>query len=148
MNKVFKDNPSLNEFYQTTDGRPFYGENAAKNHAKTLGEGKGKVAHIVREVEVEASEEDENPSPAEYDMSMTRPQLDAVAKGFEINTDELGTKQDVIDAIDAFINGVTSKDLEDPKDSTESVDASAKTETEEKDTSDKGAEAVETKKTK
>lgn len=36
MNKIFKNNPELKEFYQTSDGQAFFTENAAKLHAKTL----------------------------------------------------------------------------------------------------------------
>lgn len=36
MNEVFEQNPSLEKVYCTSDGTPFYQENDAKNHAKTL----------------------------------------------------------------------------------------------------------------
>lgn len=36
MKKVFEQNPSLEKVYCTSDGTPFYQENDAKNHAKTL----------------------------------------------------------------------------------------------------------------
>lgn len=36
MKKVFEQNPHLAKVYCTSDGTPFYQENDAKNHAKTL----------------------------------------------------------------------------------------------------------------
>lgn len=34
--KIFKAHPSLEVYYKTADGQPFYKEHDAKNHAKTL----------------------------------------------------------------------------------------------------------------
>lgn len=36
MNEIFRNNPGLTEFYQTSDGTAFYTENTALNHARTL----------------------------------------------------------------------------------------------------------------
>lgn len=36
MEQIFKDNPSLDEVYQTSDGKFFYLENDARNHASKL----------------------------------------------------------------------------------------------------------------
>lgn len=36
MEEVFKENPQLKRVYVTTDGTPFYQENDARNHAKSL----------------------------------------------------------------------------------------------------------------
>lgn len=34
--EIFKANPNMDCFFETTDGNAFYTESAAKNHAKTL----------------------------------------------------------------------------------------------------------------
>ena len=36
MHKIFQSNPNLKKAFITSDGTPFYQENDAKNHAKTL----------------------------------------------------------------------------------------------------------------
>lgn len=36
MDQVFKENPNLKEYFKTSDGTPFYSQNAAQNHAKKL----------------------------------------------------------------------------------------------------------------
>lgn len=36
MEQIFKDNPRLDEVYQTSDGKFFYLENDARNHASKL----------------------------------------------------------------------------------------------------------------
>lgn len=36
MEQIFKDNPKLDEVYQTSDGKFFYLENDARNHASKL----------------------------------------------------------------------------------------------------------------
>ncbi|MDN3671691.1 hypothetical protein QWY99_01245 [Flavobacterium branchiarum] len=36
MHKIFESNPDLKKAFITSDGTPFYQENDAKNHAKTL----------------------------------------------------------------------------------------------------------------
>jgi len=46
MEKVFKKNPGLKECYKTADGKCFYQENHAKNHAKNLDD--KNVQHITR----------------------------------------------------------------------------------------------------
>lgn len=46
MEQIFKDNPSLDEVYQTSDGKFFYLENDARNHASKL-ENK-KVMKLIR----------------------------------------------------------------------------------------------------
>lgn len=34
--KIFEKNPHLKEYFKTSDGKSFYSENGATNHAKTL----------------------------------------------------------------------------------------------------------------
>lgn len=63
MNKIFKNNPELKEFYQTCDGQAFFTENAAKLHAKTL---KNKsVVLVQKSAETAAPVEDEKPEKTE-----------------------------------------------------------------------------------
>ena len=63
MNKIFKNNPELKEFYQTSDGQAFYTENAARTHARTL---KNKSVILVeKSAETAAPVEDEKPEEVE-----------------------------------------------------------------------------------
>ena len=54
MDTIFKDNPSLDVAYKTADGKYFYTENGAQNHALTLKN--QEVKKVVRpEEEIEES---------------------------------------------------------------------------------------------
>jgi hypothetical protein len=44
-NPVFEANPSLDCYFKTADGSPFFTENAANNHAKTLKDKTVKAVH-------------------------------------------------------------------------------------------------------
>lgn len=44
-NPVFEANPSLDCYFETTDGSCFFTENAAETHAKTLNDKKVKAVH-------------------------------------------------------------------------------------------------------
>lgn len=117
MHKLFKENKQLNEFYETSDGRAFYTDNAAKNHARTLSEDARKVVHVKREDAIDEVLEDvvqevEATDSKEYDLSMTRAQLNEVALSFGIDAKALKSKQDVIDAIDALVNADEAKEAE------------------------------------
>lgn len=46
MNKIFKDNPTLDVIYKTSDGKYFYLKNEAQKHADTLE--KNKVQRLER----------------------------------------------------------------------------------------------------
>ena len=55
MDTIFKDNPSLDVAYKTADGKYFYTENGAQNHALTLRN--QEVKKVVRpEEEIEKEE--------------------------------------------------------------------------------------------
>lgn len=53
MNDTFKNNPELQEYFETSDGQKFYSENLAKNHARSLD---GKVKHVTRNDEEKDTE--------------------------------------------------------------------------------------------
>ena len=58
MDSIFKDNPGLDVAYKTADGKYFYTENGAQNHALTL---KNKeVKKVVRTEEATEKEEVKN----------------------------------------------------------------------------------------
>lgn len=46
MDEIFKNNPDLHEYYETSDGQKFYTENLARNHARSLD--KNEVQHVTR----------------------------------------------------------------------------------------------------
>lgn len=123
MNKIFQNNPQLDVYFETSDGTPFYTENAAKNHAKDLKD--KEVKRIERDVEVVEDNSSETP---EYDMSMTRQELEKVADFYEVETSKAEKKQDVIDLIDAKLKGEESDD-------------DSKAEDSKKEDSDKGADS-------
>ena len=103
--KVFADHPNLKEYWKTSDGKPFYSENAAKNHARTL---KDKhIDHVERkgstvvDSKSKSKKENKETTEVEYDMGNSRSELNEIAKDFGVEKpEELETKQDVIDAID------------------------------------------------
>jgi|SRR5690554_235127 len=124
MSKIFQNNPQLDAYFETSDGTPFYTENAAKNHARDLKD--KEVKRIDRDVEVVEDNSSETP---EYDMSMTRPELEKVADFYEVDTSEAAKKQDVIDLIDAKLKGEKSDDDSTAEDSkTEDSDKGADSE--------------------
>jgi hypothetical protein len=59
-NDIFKQNPELNEVFETADGNSFYLRNAAENHAKTLKDKKitrkTNPSKEVSEVDIDAPE--------------------------------------------------------------------------------------------
>lgn len=59
---IFKDNPALERFHQTSDGTPFFNDGDARNHAKTL---KDKTVKVVNKSDVAAAPaEDKKAKPA------------------------------------------------------------------------------------
>lgn len=56
-NEIFKANPNLDLYYQTSDGEPFFTENAAHNHAKSL---KNKSVTPVYRSDAEESDEEDS----------------------------------------------------------------------------------------
>ena len=58
MDSIFKDNPGLDVAYKTTDGKYFYTENGAQNHALTLKN--QEVKKVVRTEEATEKEEVKN----------------------------------------------------------------------------------------
>lgn len=104
MKNIFETNPSLKEYFETSDGRKFYTKNAAENHARTLDKDKREIKHVERDNAItDASSKTSPLDEIIYNMSMNRNQLDEVAKKAGFDSTQLGTKQDVIDAIDAFL---------------------------------------------
>lgn len=68
-NPIFEANPSLDCYFETTDGSCFFTENAAQGHAKSLKDKTVKAVHkvndtsnseVVKQIEVEAEEVDPN----------------------------------------------------------------------------------------
>lgn len=58
MEQIFKDNPKLDEVYQTSDGKFFYLENDARNHASKLKN--KKVEKLIRPLNTGDKKEIEN----------------------------------------------------------------------------------------
>lgn len=58
MDTIFKDNPTLDVAYKTADGKYFYTQNGAQNHAQTLK--KQEVKKVVRPEEATEKEEMKN----------------------------------------------------------------------------------------
>lgn len=54
--KIFKDNPSLDVAYKTTDGKFFFLENDAKNYASTLED--KKVTKVERTEGIQSSDDE------------------------------------------------------------------------------------------
>ncbi|KMQ70237.1 hypothetical protein [Chryseobacterium koreense] len=54
MDNIFKEKPTLQEYFATSDGTKFYTESMAKNHSKTLED--KTVTHVVRPAEESAKE--------------------------------------------------------------------------------------------
>lgn len=59
MDNIFKDNPGLDVAYKTADGKYFYTENSAQNHALTLKNQEVKKVVASDERQVTSDESDE-----------------------------------------------------------------------------------------
>ena len=69
MDTIFNDNPNLDVAYKTADGKYFYTENGAQNHAQTL---KNKeVKKVVRTEETTEKEEVKNEVVTETEKPQT-----------------------------------------------------------------------------
>lgn len=69
MDTIFNDNPNLDVAYKTADGKYFYTENSAQNHALTL---KNKeVKKVVRTEEATETEEVKNEVATETEEPQT-----------------------------------------------------------------------------
>lgn len=82
MKDVFKQNPSLEKVYCTSDGTPFYQENDAKNHAKTLDNKTVETVYNESLLEVVDSEElsKEDQELAEFEAEEKAKEEQAAAK--------------------------------------------------------------------
>ena len=60
MDNIFKDNPGLDVAYKTADGKYFYTENGAQNHALTLKDQEVKKVVASDERQVTSDESDES----------------------------------------------------------------------------------------
>jgi hypothetical protein len=69
--EVFEQNPNLEKVYCTSDGTPFYQENDAKNHAKTLDVKTVEIVYNEKLLEVVVDEEltDEEKQMAEFEAA-------------------------------------------------------------------------------
>lgn len=100
----FKSNPLLKEYYQTADGKKFYTENAAQNHAKTKKLDDKTVKHVERSKSKEATES----KPVEKALSkMKKAELVALATslGLEV-TDQ--TNVELVALIEAAQNNTNA----------------------------------------
>ena len=69
MDSIFKDNPGLDVAYKTADGKYFYTENGAQNHALTLKN--QEVKKVVRTEEATEKEEVKNEVVTEIENPKT-----------------------------------------------------------------------------
>lgn len=89
MKKVFENNPNLKEVWITSDGTPFYTENAAKNHGKTLKD--SSVKYEQRPVEETSEDDRENELNA-----LKKDQVVEIATEMELDFDAKTNKGDLI----------------------------------------------------
>lgn len=66
MEQVFKDNPHLKECWQTSDGKPFFNENSAKMHAKSLKD--KNIKHLTRG----GSDDEGDKEPSEEELEIKK----------------------------------------------------------------------------
>lgn len=71
MHKIFESNPDLKKAYITSDGTPFYQENDAKNHAKSLKDKTVEPVYNEKELQVVAGQElsDDDKEMAEFEAA-------------------------------------------------------------------------------
>lgn len=71
MHKIFESNPDLKKAYITSDGTPFYQENDAKNHAKSLKDKTVEPVYNEKELQVvdEQDLSDEDKEMAEFEAA-------------------------------------------------------------------------------
>ena len=71
MHTIFESNPNLKKAFITSDGTPFYQENDAKNHAKTLEDKSVEPVYNEKELQVNDAEDlsDEDKEMAEFEAT-------------------------------------------------------------------------------
>lgn len=100
MNSVFKDNKNLKEYWETSDGTPFYTENMAKNHASGL-EDKN-VKHVERS---ESESESDSKQKSAADILALVPDMDLETAKEYLEADKALDKprKSVVEALEARI---------------------------------------------
>ena len=90
MHKIFESNPQLKKVYVTSDGTPFYQENDAKNHAKTLED--KTVEPLYNELELTVVDEEEL-TPEQIEMAEFEAQEKAKADAAAQEQERLDKEQ-------------------------------------------------------
>ena len=108
---TFKDNPELQEYFETSDGTAFYKEDLAKNHARNL-EDKS-VKPVFRKEGKTAKGNDEGQKETFADIIAKAPEMDLETLVQYIDAENLLPKprKSVVDALAARLD-----ELENPKD--------------------------------
>jgi hypothetical protein len=86
MNKIFEDNKGLKAYWKTSDGTPFYNENTANIHAKSLED--KKVEKVERPASSKADKTANTTVPVKKALkAMNKTELLAEAAPFNIDTE-------------------------------------------------------------
>ena len=91
MEQVFIDNPSLDVAYKTCDGKYFFLENDARNHARTLED--KKVIEVVRMATINEADEQGNELKDMQDNA-TQEQEDLQKNQLKESTDNASVKKE------------------------------------------------------
>ena len=98
--EIFEKNPHLQECWETSDGKKFYNPNTAALHAKTLPKDKRAVDHLKRPASVDKKKPINSNVEVKTLAKMNRAELDAEAKKLGFDSTGIGSKKEVIDAIE------------------------------------------------
>lgn len=127
MDTIFNDNPNLDVAYKTADGKYFYTENGAQNHAQTL---KNKeVKKVVRTEETTEKEEVKNEVVTETEEPQTIVAAEPSEPSENTNNSEVSDNSEAQKPSESTDSSEVSDNSEIPKssensDSSENLDPS------------------------
>jgi cell surface protein len=127
MDTIFNDNPNLDVAYKTADGKYFYTENGAQNHALTL---KNKeVKKVVRTEDATEKEEVKNEVATETEEPQTVVTVEPSEPSENTNSSEVSDNSEIPEPSESTDSSKVSDNSETPKssensDSSENLDPS------------------------
>ncbi len=113
MDTIFNDNPNLDVAYKTADGKYFYTENGAQNHALTL---KNKeVKKVVRTEDATEKEEVKNEVATETEEPQTVVTVEPSEPSENTNSSEVSDNSEIPEPSESTDSSEVSDNSENPE---------------------------------
>lgn len=125
MDTIFNDNPNLDVAYKTADGKYFYTENGAQNHALTLKN--QEVKKVVRTEDATEKEEVKNEVVTETQKPQTVETIEPSEPSENIDSSEVSDNPETPEPSESINSSEVSDNLETQKPS-ENTDSSERLE--------------------